>query len=270
MNSPLITAVGSSPFIAEEIAIMCQSILGSDITLKTATSNSINTVSSNTLYVCAGTQSEKLNSIIPANQLFVFDLRPTTPFFFEIAKIPENENIYIFNNLLPYTKQLQEDCTEILSISPDRFIPIAYESMPFETVCQLLQQAKYIIRVDQFVDTNVLLSEQFKPYLNSDVIIIAGSRTPSISSASRFLIGFINYYIEQLQDDQNAESLSIKELNALLFELHQSIDRIVTNQFRPLATPTAKEPVHTDFKPDDILTELKSLQNQLQKLTHSN
>ncbi|MBE6079817.1 MAG: hypothetical protein E7204_03075 [Veillonella sp.] len=267
MNNPIITAVGSSPFIAEEIAIMCQSILGSDISLKTATTDSIQTVSPNTLYVCASTQLEKLNAILPASQLFVFDLRPTTPFFFEIAKIPENEEIYIFNNLLPYTKQLQEDCMQILSIPPERFIPIAYETMPYESVCKLLQQANYIIGVDQFVDTNVLLSEHFKPYLHDDVTIIAGRRTPSISSASRFLIGFIGYYIQQLQASKNINTLSSGELNILLSRLHQSIDRIVTNQFRPLTTPVKKEPINAALKPNDILNELISLQEQLQKLT---
>lgn len=292
MNKPHIIAVGSSPFIAHEVAQMCQSILGKNQAIKTCTTNEVKNAHTHTLYVCATTQSKELSNIIPSNQLFVFDLRPTTPFFFEIAKIPIHEPIYVFNNLLPYTKQLQTDCSEILHISADRFIPIAYEEMPYELVCQTLQKANYIIGVDQFVDTNVLLSPRFKSYLKENVTIIAGKRTPSIQSASQLLIGYLDFYLADL--DSESTSLTVTtidkdncskitsfdkpkdsvykqenthmKLQELLTTIHQGIERIVTNQFQPHSQVPLRTPISDTLSNEELIDELQTLKQKLVQL----
>ena len=103
-------AAGSSPLIAEEIKSVAQSFPGEEIFIDTATTDEIKTPPENIFCVCAVTQAEKLSRVVPADKLFVFDLHPTTKFFLDIARIPSGSEVYVFNNLLPYTKLLAEEC----------------------------------------------------------------------------------------------------------------------------------------------------------------
>ena len=118
-----IVAVGSSPLIAAEIQGLLREILGHFFTIDTVTTDSVQEAAPHTFYICANTQGKKLQSIIPPEQLFIWELHPTTRFFLDIAQIPAHSDVYVFNNLLPYTELLAKEC-QTLGIDTLNFHPL--------------------------------------------------------------------------------------------------------------------------------------------------
>ena len=195
-----IIAVGSSLLIAEEIKSIILTLLGDEIPIKTLATNDVKGSSNNTFYVCATTQKDHLKNIIPDNQLFIFDLHPTTKFFLDIAKIPAGEKVHVFNNLLPYTQLLAKECYQ-LGINKLVFQPIAYDEMSTDTVHNLLREANYIIGVDCLMDNRMLFSDKYLPSLKKDVNIIAGKRAASALSASNFISAIADFYYNHLKEE---------------------------------------------------------------------
>lgn len=212
MNQPHITAVGSSPLVAREIAAILSPILSPLPQLKTATAatGDIRQPAKNTFYVCANTQGTRLQNIVPPEQLFILKLQPTTRFFLDIAKIPAGETVCIFNNLLPYAKLLMQECQE-LGIDKLKFRPLAFEEMPEETVRQELAKAKWLIGVSPFVGREILFSDRYRSYLRPDLKVIPGRRTASVASASRFLAALAHFYQRELQQEKVQLTTSAEE-----------------------------------------------------------
>ena len=205
-------AAGSSPLIAEEIKSVAQSFLGEEIFIDTATTDEIKTPPENIFCVCAVTQAEKLSRVVPADKLFVFDLHPTTKFFLDIAKIPDGSEVCVFNNLLPYTKILAEEC-RALGIDKINFHSTAYDEMPAAEVRARLQKAQYIIGVDRLLE-NVLL-KTYKNCLRPDVKIIAGKRAASVNSACKLLAGIAEFYHGELVKEKKSRNTVGKIIRTL-------------------------------------------------------
>lgn len=195
MKKLKIKAVGSSMFIAEEIKGICQSLLGETLEIECAASGCVTSFSDNEFYVCANTQKGLLERYIPQEQLFDMELKPTTAFFVDLAGIPENEAVCVFNNLSPYINVL---IAEFAEISPHKlnFIPVPYEEMDKVTARELLGKARYIIGVDCFMGERVLLSDEYRTALLPETKLIAGHRTASLNSSYRLLRGIAAYYLE--------------------------------------------------------------------------
>ena len=181
-----IAAVGSSPLIAGEILDATKFIIGDEIDIKTYSTYEIQNDTIADIYICAKSQLKSLKKVIPANKLVLLELIPTSKFFISVARIPQGENIYLFNNQLEYTTTLGDYC-EKLGINGVQFLPIAYEEMPKEEVFSRLKEAKYIIGVDKFVGNEVLRSSKYASYLRNDVNITEGTRVASIHSACALL-----------------------------------------------------------------------------------
>lgn len=197
MNKPLLVAVGSNQLVAQEIAGIAQSFVGKELSLVTKLTDEVRESEPDTFYICATTQGKKLQAIIPAGQLFVFDLHPTTKFFLDIARIPAGETVSVFNNLLPYTELLIKECRE-LGIGDWQFEPIAFEEMDTEEVCRLLRHAHWIVGAEPFMGQGALLSPSYQEALPDDVTIISGHRMASVASAGKLLAALAAYYNKDL------------------------------------------------------------------------
>ena len=195
-----LTAVGSSPLIADEIKSIIQSFLGEEIFISMKTTQEVADVEENIFYVCAKTQENFLREKIPVEKLFVFDLHPTTKFFLDIARIPAGAEVCVFNNLLPYTKLLAEEC-RALGVDKISFHSIAYDDMPAAEVHSRLHRAEYIIGVDRLLE-HVLL-KTYRADLRPDVEIIAGKRAASLNSAGKLLAGIAEFYRIALAEEKN-------------------------------------------------------------------
>ena len=237
MSELKLKAVGSSPLIAEEIKSVVQSFLGKEIFIDTATTKEVKQTEADTFYICAKSQEEFLRTKIPTENFFVFDLHPTTKFFLDIAQIPVGSEVYVFNNLLPYTKLLAEEC-RALGVDKVNFHSIAYDEMPADEVCAALGKARYIIGVDCLVGEQMLFSDVYRGYLRSDVKIIAGKRVASIPSASKLLARVAGFYYESLLEEKNTLDNSRPEQIELLLDkvcqtikiLRRAVNHVVTGQ----------------------------------------
>ena len=200
MHELKLIAVGSSPLIAEEIRAEIASLIGTELPIDMTTTEKVQCVEPNEFYVCALTQAVVLEKIVPREQLFVLDLHPTTKFFLDIAAIPIGETVCIFNNRLPYTQLLIDECRQ-LGIDQLQFEPVAYDEMPEREIGERLQAAQYIIGVACLMDERMLFSERFKHSLRADVKTIAGRRTASIKSAGRLLAGIAEFYSDRSSEN---------------------------------------------------------------------
>lgn len=270
MSELKLKAVGSSPLIAEEIKSVVQSFLGKEIFIDTATTKEVKQTEADTFYICAKSQEEFLRTKIPTENFFVFDLHPTTKFFLDIAQIPVGSEVYVFNNLLPYTKLLAEEC-RALGVDKVNFHSIAYDEMPADEVCAALGKARYIIGVDCLVGEQMLFSDVYRGYLRSDVKIIAGKRVASIPSASKLLARVAGFYYESLLEEKNTLDNSRPEQIELLLDkvcqtikiLRRAVNHVVTGQvvINGNSNSTEKFIVSSKSKID-----LKLLNEQLQVL----
>ena len=195
MNELRLIAVGSSPLIAEEIKSEVASLIGNELSIDMMTTDEVRSVEPDTFYICALTQAGVLDRIVPRGKLFVLDLHPTTKFFLDIATIPIGERVCVFNNRLPYTQLLINECRQ-LGIDRLRFEPVAYDEMSAADVSERLSAARYIIGVACLMDERMLFSARFNGQLRADVKTIAGRRTASIKSAGRLLAGIAEFYCD--------------------------------------------------------------------------
>ncbi|MEN6567602.1 MAG: hypothetical protein ABFC57_15055 [Veillonellales bacterium] len=177
-----IAVVASGPLIAGEIMHIIKSIVSENIDVQTYLTYEIKDDSLADIYVCAQTQLQSLAAAVPRKKIVLLDLMPNSKFFISVARIPQNETIYIFNNHLEYALILGNYCKNI-GITGVEFVPIAYRDMPQEEIQARLKQAKYIIGVDRFVGEGGLLSPNYRAYLRKDVTIIPATRAASIHSA---------------------------------------------------------------------------------------
>ena len=219
-------AIGSSRFIAEEIASICQSFLGADWAIQTQTTQNIMTCRPDTFYVCAKTQEAVLARRIPEGQRFDLELHPTTVFFLAIAGIPRGTTVHVFNNLLPYTELLIQECRD-LGIDGLRFLPIAYAEMGDMEVRQLLREARYIIGVDRFLGKSVLQSPRYVQELRGDVRIIAGKRTASVATACRLVDAIVGHGYESIRMELAALAAGTDESKTRRTELVQRAETLI-------------------------------------------
>ena len=270
MRELKLQAVGSSPLIAEEIKSVVQSFLGGEIFIDTATTKEVKQTEVDTFYICAKSQENFLRTKIPVESLFVFDLHPTTKFFLDIAQIPVGSEVYVFNNLLPYTKLLAEEC-RALGVDKVNFHSIAYDEMPVAEVCAALGKARYIIGVDCLVGEQMLFSDVYRGYLRSDVKIIAGKRVASIPSASKLLAGIAEFYYESLLEEKNNLDNSRSEQIELLLDkvyqtiklLRRAVNHVVTGQVDVTGNQNFSEELTVNTDSNEAL---ESINEQLQVL----
>lgn len=226
MRELKLKAVGSSPLIANEIKSVAQSFLGEEIFIGTATTKEVTHSEAETFYVCAKSQESFLRTKIPPENLFVFDLHPTTKFFLDIAQIPSGSEVYVFNNLLPYTKLLAEEC-RALGVDKFTFHSVAYDEMPAAEVRERLSKARYIIGVDCLVGEQMLFSDAYRENLRPDVKIIAGKRVASIPSASKLLAGVAEFFCKSLLAEKNSlHTDAPAQIETLLGKIRKTVEML--------------------------------------------
>lgn len=258
-----IVAVGSNPLIAAEIQGLLQDILGNFFTVDTATTDSLQKAASDTFYICANTQGKKLQAVIPQKQLFIWELHPTTRFFLDIAKIPAGSDVYVFNNLLPYTELLAKEC-QALGIDKLNFHPLAYMEMPHEEICAQLGKARYIIGVECMMGQEALQSETFRTALQPDVTIIPGHRSATIQCVSQLLTAIAEFYLGKYANADDTKSHR-ETIMQVINTLKEAANRAVTSRLGINAPLPSFEETMTG----GTLAEHQSMLNYLaKKLAH--
>ena len=203
MRELRLAAVGNSRLVAEEIRSIAEAFLGIDFPIWLATTKTLKEAEGDTFYVSSTSLLPQLSKIIPAEQLFGFDLHPAPEFFRSIMRIPVGETVYVFNNRKEYAELLIAEC-RALGMNNLKFRPIIYSELASQVVCRALKEAKYIVGVDRFTGTQTLFSSAYRASLRPDVRIIAGRRAASATSAGRLLTGIAEYYLSELSKEADS------------------------------------------------------------------
>lgn len=278
MNKPHLIAVGSSALVAREIADIASALLGSSLPVQTMLTTEIEGPAPDTFYICAITQAARLHDVLPATQLYVFDLHPTTRFFLDIAKIPAGETVYVFNNLYPYAELLIQECHE-LGIDKLDFRPLPFEEMSEDALMHQLEQARWLIGVEPFVGKDLLLAPPYREHLRHDLNIIPGHRTASVTSACQLLTGLAEYCQLHLKQEyqmlRTAGAGQRKGLLALAREIEEITRLLQRSSLEAIkqqigATKTfSQEPIpvcHYEEEPEDRLC--SHIEEQFATLTY--
>ena len=263
MHELNIVAVGSSPLIAAEVQGLLQEILGNFFTVDTVTTESLQKAAPDTFYICANTQGNKLQGLIPQEQLFIWELHPTTRFSLDIAKIPAGSDVYVFNNLMPYTEILAKEC-QSLGIDSLNFHPIAYAEMPPAEVCALLKNAHYIIGVECMLGQEALQSEKFRHALQPDVKIIPGHRSATIQCVSQLLTAIAEFYLAKFDGASDTES-NREIIKQVITTLKEAANRAVTSR---LGTNAPLPAFEEDLTAGTMAEHQSMLTYLAQKLAH--
>ena len=268
MNELKIVAVGSSLLIADEIKSITLNLLGNSIPIDIIETRDVRNAVNDTFYVCAATQEEYLRQTIPGAQLYVFDLHPTTKFFLDIAKIPAGQKVYVFNNLLPYTQLLAEECRQ-LGINHLKFQAIAYDEMIEEEIQNELREAKYIIGVDCLVGDKMLFSDKYRQFLRDDVQIIAGKRAASVQSASKLLAAIAKFYYETFSLTRKIKTDATSSISHIIQMLKSASSQALTSQVGVVNSKLqpSDDSIDKNLSLDEQLIMLEYLQNKFLQLS---
>ena len=248
MNKPHLIAVGSSALVAREIADIASALLGPSLPIETTLTTAIEAPAPDTFYICAVTQEDRLRRVLPAAQLYVFDLHPTTRFFLDIAKIPAGETVCVFNNLRPYAELLIEECHE-LGIKELHFRPLAFEEMALPALLGELEQARWLIGVEPFVGKDLLLAPPYREHLRPDLTIIPGHRTASVTSACQLLTSLAEYHQLHLRQEYQALRVTAEQMPKRLLALAREIEEI-THLLQHASLEAIKQQIGTAAAPD--------------------
>jgi hypothetical protein len=181
-----ILAVASRDVAIEELYSAVKLILGDVCTIQTILTQDVKDDSGADLFVCGITQFDQLAQVVPREKIILFELRFTSQFFIQVARIPAGEDVYILNTNMMLIKRLIQNFSN-LGIREINFLPIATEAMCENEITERLQKAKYLIGIEDFLEMMVNPNMQYAKYINKDIKVIGGKRVASMESACRLI-----------------------------------------------------------------------------------
>lgn len=209
MRELRLAAVGSNQLIAEEIRSITESFLGASFPIQVVALREVKEALPDTFYICDASNAAEMARMVAEENLFAFELHPTSEFFRSISRIPDGEHVYVFNNQRAYAELLVRECRSI-GLNKLKFHTVIYGEMTQDEIRSLLKKARYIVGVDQFMGTQTLFSPTYRTSLRGDVQIIAGRRAASAKSAGRLLARFAEYYCTEFGKERDALKKQMK------------------------------------------------------------
>ena len=181
-----ILAVASLDVAIQELYSAVKLILGDVCTIQTILTKDVKDDSGADLFVCGITQFDQLAQVVPREKIILFELRFTSQFFIQVARIPAGEDVYVLNTNMMLIKRLIQNFSN-LGIREINFLPIATEAMCENEITERLQKAKYLIGIEEFLQVMFNSNMQYTKYINKNIKIIGGKRVASMESACRLI-----------------------------------------------------------------------------------
>jgi len=218
--------IGSSQTVADELLAVVNEVFSKDII---AEALSVEKLTANTvadIYIALPTRVEQAAQKVERKKIVSLELVPNSKFYVQIAKIPVNQEVIIFNNNTAQGNKIKEYCLE-QGIDHLRFKIVPYAEMAKEEVIENLKTAKYIAGASTIVGKNGQLDQYIK-YLRSDVQIIPASRVPTFDSTKEIMeyITLYNYrkISRQVSDICSGLNKEIQSILSITEEVSASIE----------------------------------------------
>lgn len=186
MNKVKIITTAGDQLISDEILVATKQVLGLDIEGAAYPLNQIPNSNAAELFVCISSRKSEVAKLVPVEKIVGIEMVPDVTFFIELAKIPPNRTVHIFNNSTNYAKKLVEYCLEV-GIDHLEFKFIPYDEIEERQVAEELHKAEFIMGIETIVGPRGILHQRFKKYLNSNAQIIVARRVINISSACELM-----------------------------------------------------------------------------------
>jgi archaellum component FlaC len=216
MNQIRIITVGGTRTISEELLEGVRYCLKENFDGRPIAQSELTALDMADLYICLPSRLSELADIISRDKVLGLELVPVPEFFVRVARIPEGETVYVFHNIVRGGQPLVKNCIEV-GIKHLQFDFIAYHEMSRPEVIEKLQQANYIIGIENLVGAKGVLKTEYKEFLKTDVTIISAQRIPTLEAASQLRVCFSSF-------KHRETSLKVSEISN---ELKHEMDTIL-------------------------------------------
>ena len=231
MKQIQIGTIGSNSTIANELKEATENLLGKHALVK---AYDIKDVTENTIgdiFIALPTRVEEAAKKIPKEKIVPMELIPETKFYINVARIPPEEEVAIFNNNSAQAKKIAEYCIEN-DIKHLRFSLVPFSEIGEQEVRNLLSKSRFIIGAETIVGPNGVLRTKYREYLSPAATIISAKRIPTIESIKNVMERLTLFNFQQLSKEaaQISRILNneIEEILALTEEVSASIDITAT------------------------------------------
>jgi len=218
--------VGSSRIVADELLAVVNEVFSKDITAQAVSIENLLPNTEADIFIALPTRVEQAAQKVDRKKIISLELVPNSRFYVQIAKIPANEEVIIFNNNTAQGNKIKEYCLE-QGIDHVRFKIVPYAEIPAEDVIENLKTAKYIAGANTIVGANGELGRYAK-YLRPDVQVIPAFRVPTFDSTKEIMeyITLYNYRKISRQVSSICHSLNqeIQNILAITQEVSASIE----------------------------------------------
>ena len=218
-----IYAVGSNEVLTREISDALHHILENRVPILPCQVQEITEHPDGTFYVCNKSLEEKVRGHVPADRILVMNLTPSPQFYVKLAAVPQDSDVYVFNNKRDYIQTFIQSCMEV-GLNKFHYIPLPYSELDPETVHSTLRRVHYIVGVDRLLK-EMLSSGSFRDALPPDAVLIGASRVSPVEFAVR-LLTCINRAIHESVEKQAEIFLSFirqTEDNGILYEFYPDL-----------------------------------------------
>lgn len=239
--------IGANASAAQELETVVASTLG-DLVATTQTTLKEYSKYSGDMYVCYKNRYQEVCAQYGAEKVIPLEMRAPATFFVQAARIPDGENVIVFNNsqggadaILKYFKEYHLDHL--------KYEVVAFDEMPEETVKQMLSNTKYIVGNDGYTAQGKTLYTKYGGILRPDVKVIASPpREATPESVSRLASQVILYSQKQNQkalllDQAQHINDSIIHIASAVEELNASQEELAATmqEVTKLSTEAAKD-----------------------------
>jgi len=161
--------VGSSQTVADELLEVAKGIFANNMEITALSIDKLHYDVAD-LYLALPTRVDQAARIVPREKIVSFELYPNAKFYVNIAKLPVNAEVVIFNNNTAQANMIKNYCLE-QGIDHINFKLLPFAELSREEVIEELKKAKYIAGAGTIVGNNGELMN-YREYLRPDVVII--------------------------------------------------------------------------------------------------
>lgn len=200
MNAVKIVVIGVNAASIQEIKNVVVATIGDNAEIVTATIKNYKKITDADLYVCLINRRQEVVSVLGPEKVVAMTLVPPTEYFLEIAKIPANQTVVVFNNSTGGTKVLM-DLLVSYNLTHVRYEVVPYDEWSEKQIAEKLVAAKYIIGGIAYVAPGRTLHTRFAKYIPQDaVILVSPPRMATGESVSNLAQVFSSLYHKSVME----------------------------------------------------------------------
>lgn len=228
-----LTVVGINQTAINEVKEIVVYTLGDYVEIQLATFNDYHNYESD-LYVCLVNRASELIAKHGEDRVIAVEMRPPTPFFLEISRIPEGEQVLIFNNsksgaevLLKFIKEYKLDYL--------KYDIVAFEEISEEETKRKLSGANFIIGNEGYTAPGKALFSRYGSLLHPDVTVIS---SPPREATPRSISNLAKKVVTMAQKISSKELVlnQARRINNSVMSIASNIQELNASQEELVAT----------------------------------